>query len=63
MVNLISLKDFNLDGARKLTKGERFQMSDSSARLLIATKRARRLDTDEVKSKREYKRRDMKAED
>lgn len=63
-MKLISLKDQNLDGDRKLKKGDKFTMSDASGRFLIATKRAI-LDTDDDKppKRKTYSRRDLNAED
>lgn len=62
MVKLIALRDFSPDGSRKLKTGERFTMTESSARLLIALNRARLDEEPVTETKRTYKRRDMVAE-
>lgn len=64
MVRLVAIKPHNPDGNRRYKAGEPYdkEVSESVARTLIAMKLARRAD-DEPSKKREYKRRDMKAED
>lgn len=64
MTKLIAEKDFSPDGSRKLKIGEEFEMSDSAARLLVATRRAKYKEpiTEPLKPNR-YKRKDMRAEE
>lgn len=62
-MELIALTNFSPDCSRKLKKNERFEISASSARLLIAMKKARLPDVaTDSDPKRKYKRRDMQAE-
>lgn len=60
-MKLIAIVSLSPDGIHRYKKGERFEISDASARLLIATKKAKP-DIENPKSKREYLRRDMEAE-
>lgn len=61
MQELIAETDFSPDGSRRLKRGDSFVMSDNSARLLVATKKAR-YKTERIEPKK-YKRRDMRPED
>ena len=63
MTTLIALKSFSPDGSRQIKKNEKFTMSDSSARFLIATKRAKLALETEHMDHGKYKRRDMRATD
>lgn len=63
LMKLISLQDQTVDGSRHLKTGEEFEMSEASARFLIATKRAKPKESDESKEPKRYNRRDMRAAD
>lgn len=61
-MELIALANFSPDGSRKLKTGEHFEMSASSARLLIALKKAKAANAQNEDPKRKYKTRAMQAE-
>lgn len=59
-MKLIALKSHTADGNRRYRKGQAYEISDASAKLLIAAKLAAPAQPEEQKVK--YKRRDMRAE-
>lgn len=61
MVRLIALKPHTLDGSRRYKTGETYQLSEKSAKLVIAAGLAK-LDDGEKQNKPQYRRRDMRAE-
>lgn len=60
-MKLIALVDFTPDGIRHLKAGDPFEISDTSAKVLVSTNRAKVADEDKPKKGR-YERRDMRAE-
>lgn len=65
MTKVIALKPHSPDGIHRYKTGDRYSISDASARLLIATKRVRVDDRQEdpPKDRKKYERRDMRPED
>ena len=64
MVRLVALKSHTPDGTHRYKPGDTYELSAKSARLVIATKMAKLAEPEEPKkNRREYKRRDLKAEE
>lgn len=63
-MTLIAIKAHTPDGVNHYKVGDRFEMSASSARLLIASKFAKPADPEpgSPEDKKHYKRRDLRAE-
>jgi nucleoside diphosphate kinase len=60
-VNVVALISHSPDGSRRYKRGEVYQISEASARRLVAAKMVR-LES-EPEDKKRYKRKDMRAED